>query len=131
MIFDYELMFTDKNIAFTPATSGVVGRIVDVAGAGQGKGFRSWIGFAFKQAVTGGPLKFTLETADNEEFANSKEIPLSMPALSASDMYAGAVYSAPLPAVGMERYCRLKIAATSAVTLTGLESGFVLDATQV
>ena len=130
MIFDYELMFTDSQTAFTSMTSGVIGRIVDLAGKGQGKGLKSWIAFSFTKSVTGGPLSFTLETADNSGFSGSKEIPLSLPKLAASDMVAGSVYSVPLPAVGLERYCRLKISATSAVTLTGLDSGFVLDAPQ-
>lgn len=130
MIFDYELMFTDEQTAFTSMTNGVIGRIIDLAGKGQGKGFKSWIAFAFTKAVTGGPLSFKLETADNNGFSNSKEIPLSLAPLNASDMYAGAVYSVPLPVEGLERYCRLKISATSAVTLTGMNCGFVLDAPQ-
>lgn len=130
MIFDHELMFTDENIAFSPVTSGVVGRTLELAGKGQGKGFKSWIAFAFSEDVSGGGVNFSIETADNEDFTNSNEIPLSLPELSASDMYAGAIYSAPLPVVGMGRYCRLKVNATSATTFTGLKSGFVLDATQ-
>ncbi len=130
MIFDYELMFTDENIAFSPVTNGVVGRVLDLAGKGQGKGFKSWIAFAFSEDVSGGAVKFSIETADNEEFSGSKEIPLSLPELSAEDMTAGAIFSAPLPVVGMERYCRLKAEASSAVTFTGLKIGFVLDATQ-
>ncbi len=130
MIFDYELMFTNENTAHAPVTNGVVGRVLDLAGKGQGKGFKIWLALAFTEAVTGSSLKFSVETADNVNFTNGKTIPLSLPPLGTDDMTVGSVYSAPLPAVGMERYCRLKATAASAVTLTGLKSGFVLDAPQ-
>ena len=130
MIFDYELMFTDENTAFAPVSNGVIGRVLDLAGGGHGKGFKLWLAFAFTEAVTGSSLSFSIETADNEDFTGGNTIPLSLPPLSADDMTAGSVYSAPLPAVGMKRYCRLKANAASAVTLTGLKSGFVLDAPQ-
>ena len=85
--------------------------------------------FAFKQSVSAGAgVSFTLETADNENFTSSKKIPLSIPPLSKNDMTEGAIFSAPLPVIGMERYCRLNVSATTAVNLTGLLSGIVLDA---
>lgn len=131
MIFDYLMMFTDEQTTFSSQSSGVVGRVLDFAGAGQGKGKSARIAFAFKEAITsGGPVSFILETADNDSFTNSVEIPLSMPPLKTSDMVAGATFGAPLPVVGMERYCRLKINATSAVTLTGMLSGFVFDSNE-
>lgn len=131
MIFDYELMFTDKNTAFTSKKTGVLGRSLDLAGPGAGKGFRSYIGFAFHDDVTsGGPVSFELETADNESFTDSVKIPLSMPELKVEDMTAGSVASAPLPVMGMQRYVRLNLNATANVTLTGLECGFLLDTTQ-
>ena len=128
MVFDYELMFTDEKTGVTSTADGVIGRTLDLVGAGQGKGFRIYVGLAFKEDITAGDgVTFSVETADNEEFSDSETIALSIPKLTQEGMKEGSIYGAPLPLHGLERYLRLKVKADSAVTLSGMLSGLVFD----
>ena len=133
MVFDYELMFVnDTDHKLKSQTSGVKGDVLDLAGAGQGKGFPAVIALAFTEdtTATADPdIQFAIETADNEKFTNSVTIPLMLPTpLKKADMQAGAVLSSPLPKIGLMRYVRLKLGTDSAVNMLGLKAGFVLDA---
>lgn len=133
MIFDYELMFLDdKEHKMKSQTSGVKGDIIDLSGAGQGKGFPAEIAIVFTEdtTATADPdIQFAIETADNEKFTGSKTIPLSFATpLKKANMTAGSVLVSPLPVMELERYVRLKLGTDSAINLLGIKAGLVLDA---
>ena len=53
MIFDYDLMFIDdKDGTQKNVSTGVIGDTLDLVGAGQGKGYRSYIAIMFTSNTT-------------------------------------------------------------------------------
>ncbi len=132
MIFDYDLMFIDdKDGTQKNVSTGVIGDTLDLVGAGQGKGYRSYIAIMFTSntTATADPeIQFALETADNSNFTNSKKYPLAAPTpLKKADLKAGTVLSFPLPLIGLQRYLRLRLGCDSPITCMGIRAGLVLD----
>ena len=133
MIFDYDLMFVDDaNGTQKNVSTGVLGSYLDLRAKNQGKGFPIFVAIAFTSdtTATADPdIQFSLETADNSSFTDSKTIPLSFKTpMKKADLVAGVVLSDTLPRQNLERYVRLKIGVDSPITCIGIKAGLVFDA---
>ena len=132
MIFDYDLMFIDdKNGTQQNVSAGHLGEAIDLRVSGQGKGYPGLVAIAFSSdtTATADPeIKFSLETSETCDFAESTEIALAWPAFKKADLVEGKVLATPLPLIGLQRYVRLNIDCDSPITCMGIRAGFVFDA---
>ena len=129
MIFDRELCFVYEDM-ITSHTAGSIGIVLDLGAPNQlAKGRNSYVAIACNadMTATASPtINVSLEFSEDDSFAYPVAVPLSLPTLAKEDFAKGKVVGALSPLFS-QRYVRLVLTASSAITCASLTAGFVLD----